>query len=431
MKKSLILLLTLIMMISLVIISCNPDSSSGQAVAEEEKLTFTKTDYETIKEDNTKAVTTSINFSSIDFKNPESNLQKISKISGTLTMAAAKNGDEVVGFSLVSEEDLKKATPANTDEKTTNSAEVSPNTYSKIVVEVTYDSNKTSDNKGFSGKVAYNLAGDKKLDSDKEITLTDFMSTTDDDLVKEVQILMSKAMSSDEGEGDSTNPTLELNFNDYLDQIIAIGSAAPTVSLEVTITPTGENADAIKIALKDAVLGGDTEKETLIFGGTIAISQVVASTQEGSTPTEINILSLGGKVSLAFDDFNCTIGKDEEGELKIDEPTGSIGFGVTDIKLALGSEDTDKDNYIEITGSIAGTIDEYGLNKVACDFTEKIGGKDYLATTFTIDRSLAKDGGFFDALTITKFKLGDSSYSGESVKAVLKKVAEEKKKSTY
>lgn len=441
MKKPLILLLTLTMILSLLFVSCDNNSkepTENGTVQKEQteevavEKTFTEENYAEILEKNR-------NLTNLDvFKNMS--LDSLKEIKGTFKLSSKD------GFSLLSEEDLKSLsgategeganqTVANTTNDTTSGETEGskPNVYEYIEVKVSYQvsaseeeaaqtENTESQSEGDSEQplvITYKLLKSAEQTGtgessgtqtkDPSIKLDDIMGgSSDDPLVKEILILISKAMKA--GEGEESGATVDISFSEYLGQIVALGATTPEISLSVELKDQSDKA--VKVALSDAKLGGNSENRTLTFGGTLSI-----------TKDNSNVVSLGSNISVTFsEDFDIEY-KLKKGENNPPTLKGSVSFDVKDIKLALGTS-------VEISGDIKGSAKLSGGDegiKATCNLTEKFDGNDYIVTSFNINYGKATTD-FMDALTFTKFKFNGDTYSCDSVKAVLKKVMESEKK---
>ncbi len=413
MKKSLILLLTLIMMISLVIISCNPDSSSGQAAVKEE--TFTEDTYKSIQKDNENAIST---LGGLVSKFDKDNLP--SKVSGKVEMKSTE------GFSLVTEDDLN---PTNTegaaDQGSNNgdeeeSKKAQPNVYDYVGVAVEY----TVSGKKATVTFEYHLlkkaevatgtgsnnnqqgATTEEANKNTEIKWSELKGkSSSDQFAKEVLLLISKSVNKEEG---SDVDISKLSFDEYLALVIGVGNATPEMTVSVTVE---QDSNSATVAIGNVKIGGDISKKAVTLGGKISLTSV-----EGDTKT--NIVSLGGNVSLTLsDDFKISLEKDSDGNLK--EPEGSIDFAVSDIELICG------DNAIVVNGKIQdGHIGaDYG-GYAKFYFSEKVGEEVLIVTEFTFNTKLSDGEDLLDWFEFNNFVYKGVSYSGESVKAVLKKVLE-------
>lgn len=390
MKKTLILLFTLVIALSLVFVSCDNSIASQDKNTEATAIEFDKSVAESVHARNAEAVSV--------IEDSTSDLSGMTVNPSSLAVGVSIKAKEGETFSLISEEDYKEWFLTKIPADMVSRVSSTPNKYDYIRMSFNLDASKFKSGQSdisevlssFKMKLSY-----KTKDSEaKEITdLYNFVES-EDQLFLDFFACFCK-------NGES-NPQVDLDA--LYTAISEIASTSPTVKFVFSIS---DGKNSYTFSLDDVM---SVKKNNL------TVKDVIEMKRNNEL-----IASLKYTLGITFSsDFDFLIVMDNLDSM-IDKMTGSVNISVSNIELKIG------DNVV-ISGSISGKLD-FDKKEANADFslTERIDGKEYVVLDFGIaGEASSENSELLDLITIKKVKIDGVYYTPESVKAYLADVNQNK-----
>ena len=392
MKKTLILLLTLVIAISMTFVACD-NQVKAQDKGSSESTDSTPVAVVPFDETTAKAVETKNEEAVSLVEDSSKELEELIRNLSSLTFIGEQTAKSGKTFTLVSADVLNNFIEKNTG----NESNLTPNQYEYIKSEIGFTEGvSTGSMFPFTLKIEYKASGKEK------VTFDGFQEYfgSNDQLLYEMFALTGTDPSIMQGGATSS---ASWSFKNTITQMIKVAAASPTAKIALSIS---DGTNTCAISWYDIMGGKDR---------TISLNDTWTLTKNKST-----LLSLKYDVSVTFSedfDANVTFDLNKMQPTKDPEFTGKLSVSLKKLEASVA------DRFV-FTSTASAEVD-FTNETAKADFSlaEKIDGKEYLRTEFSLAGSEAVEvKKLSDVLTIKSLKIEGVSYEPESVLEYIKKV---------